>query len=584
MVAVFEIMNVMEDPTNSRPDSNAHNIQIPQIGGKIRTIPMSAGDILFMLGANGAGKSSLMQRIYSQHQKKAHWISALRQTFFVRDFQMLRPQERDSVDRDIRDRGVKPESRWTDRDAGSKPNIAITNLINMTQMQSRRIADFVYRGNSNDASQYAHNHKQPLEIMGHLLQQSNLPITLELDDNEKILAHKKGSEPYSIAQLSDGERNVILIASEVLAAQPGTMVLIDEPERHLHRSIISPLLKALFAMRSDCAFVVSTHEVTLPIDNPDSKTLLVRDCTYIERITKKSEIRLEKLGEAVSRINAAKKIVKGWDTDLMESGNEIDKEVMRDILGARRRLLFVEGAEESLDKPLYSLIFPDVSVIPKQDSKSVEHAVMSIRDLEQLHWVVAYGIIDRDARTQDDVEQLKEHRIYSLDVHSVESIYYDPQVRKAVGERMAKVVGVDAITLLEEAENAALEAIKGSARHLSEQKAEHKLRQEIFDHLPNRKKNALNEPICIRLDVPAILESESERLRRAIKSRDLDSIIACYPVRESPALVRLAKGLGFQGRREYEHAVLELLRDEPQLLVHVKGLLGTLSTDIEEHR
>ena len=584
MVAVFEIMNVMEDPTNSRPDSNAHNIQIPQIGGKIRTIPMSAGDILFMLGANGAGKSSLMQRIYSQHQKKAHWISALRQTFFVRDFQMLRPQERDSVERDIRDRGVKPESRWTDRDAGSKPNIAITNLINMTQMQSRRIADFVYRGNSNDASQYAHNHKQPLEIMGHLLQQSNLPITLELDDNEKILAHKKGSEPYSIAQLSDGERNVILIASEVLAAQPGTMVLIDEPERHLHRSIISPLLKALFAMRSDCAFVVSTHEATLPIDNPDSKTLLVRDCTYIERITKKSEISLEKLGEAVSQINAAKKTVKGWDTDLMESGNEIDKEVMRDILGARRRLLFVEGAEESLDKSLYSLIFPDVSVIPKQDSKSVEHAVMSIRDLEQLHWVVAYGIIDRDARTQDDVEQLKEHRIYSLDVHSVESIYYDPQVRKAVGERMAKVVGVDAITLLEEAENAALEAIKGSARHLSEQKAEHKLRQEIFDHLPNRKKNALNEPICIRLDVPAILESESERLRRAIKSRDLDSIIACYPVRESPALVRLAKGLGFQGRREYEHAVLELLRDEPQLLVHVKGLLGTLSTDIEEHR
>ena len=572
-------MNVMENPTNSHPDSNAHNIQIPQIGGKIRTIPMSAGDILFMLGANGAGKSSLMQRIYSQHQKKAHWISALRQTFFVQDFQMLRPQERDNVERGIRDRGAKPESRWTDRDAGSKPNIAITNLINMTQTQSRRISDLVYRGNSNDASQYAHNHKQPLEIMDHLLQQSNLPITLELDDNEKILAHKKGSEPYSIAQLSDGERNVILIASEVLAAQSGTMVLIDEPERHLHRSIISPLLKALFAMRSDCTFVVSTHEVTLPIDNPDSKTLLVRDCTYIERITKKSEIKLEELEEAVSQIKAAKKTVKGWDTDLMESGNEIDKEVMRDILGARRRLLFVEGAEGSLDKPLYSLIFPDVSVIPKQDSKSVEHAVTSIRDLEQLHWVVAYGIIDRDARTQDDVERLKKCGIYSL-----ESIYYDPQVRKMAGERMAKVMGADAITLLEEAENAALEAIKGSARHLSELKAEHKMRQEIFDHLPNRKKDALSEPICIYLDGPAILESESERLSRAIKSRDLDFIIACYPVRESPALVRLVKELKFQGRREYERTVLELLKDEPQLLVHVKGLLGTLSTDIEEHR
>ena len=362
------------------------------------------------------------------------------------------------------------------------------------------------------------------------------------------------------------------------------MVLIDEPERHLHRSIISPLLKALFAMRSDCAFVVSTHEVTLPIDNPDSKTLLVRDCTYIEKTTKNSERSLEELKEAVSQIKAAKNAVKGWDTDLMESGNKIDSEVMRDILGARRRLLFVEGAEESLDRLLYSLIFPDVSVIPKQDSKSVEHAVTSIRDLEQLHWVVAYGIIDRDARTQDDVERLKERGIYSLDVHSVESIYYDPQVRKAIGERMAKVVGADAIALLEEAENAALEAIKRSTRHLSELKAEHKMRQEIFDHLPNRKKNALNEPICIRLDGPAILENESGRLGRAIERCDLDSIIACYPVRETPALVCLAKGLKFQGRREYERAVLELLKNKPQLLVHVKGLLGTLPTDIEEHR
>ena len=93
-------------------------------------------------------------------------------------------------------------------------------------------------------------------------------ITLELVDNEKMLARKKGSKPYSIAELSDGERNVILIASEVLAVPSSTMILIDEPEQHLHQSIISSFLKALFTMRSDCVFVVSTHEVILPIDNP----------------------------------------------------------------------------------------------------------------------------------------------------------------------------------------------------------------------------------------------------------------------------------------------------------------------------
>ena len=277
-----------------------------------------------------------------------------------------------------------------------------------------------------------------------------------------------------------------------------------------------------------------------------------------------------------------RKTAKGWDTDLVESRDGVDREVMRDILGARRRLLFVEGTEQSLDKPLYSLIFPDVSVIPKQGSKSVEHAVKSIRDLEQLHWVVAYGIVDKDMRTQDDVKQLKEHGIYSLDVHSVESIYYNSQVRKAAGERMAKTLGADAATLLQDAENAALKAIKESATHLSELKTEHQIHQEILEHLPNRKTSALNELICIRVDGSDILRNESEKLNRAIESHNLDSIIACYSVRESSALRQLAIGLKYQSRREYEQAVLQLLKDSPHVLAHVKSLLGTLPTDIKE--
>ena len=494
---------------------------------------------------------------------------------------MLGPTEKSSMEKNIRGRWARPASRWTDNDAASKPNIAITNLINTIQRQEHQIADFVYRGNSNDASQYADKHKHPLEIINGLLQQSNLPITLELTDNKKMLARKKGSEPYSIAELSDGERNVILIASEVLAVPSSTMVLIDEPEHHLHQSIISSLMKALFAMRSDCAFVVSTHEVILPIANPDSKTLLVRDCTYMEKTATNSETNIQKLKEAVLQIPTAK-TAKSWNTVLVESRDEVDREVMRDILGARRRLLFVEGTEQSLDKPLYSLIFPDVSVIPKQDSKSVEHAVKSTRDLEQLHWVDAYGIVDRDTRTQDDVKQLKEHGIYSLDVHSVESIYYNSQVRKVAGERMAKIIGVDAATLLKDAENAALRAIKESATHLIELKTEHAIRQKILKCIPNRKTSELNKLIHIHVDGPVILKNESERLNADIESHNLDSIIACYPVRESSALDQLAKELKYPGCREYEQAVLELLNDEPHVLAHVKSLLGTLPADIKE--
>ena len=55
-----------------------------------------------------------------------------------------------------------------------------------------------------------------------------------------------------------------IIAAEVLTAKPDTLVLLDEPERHLHRSIISPLLNSLISKRRDCSFIVSTHLVTEP--------------------------------------------------------------------------------------------------------------------------------------------------------------------------------------------------------------------------------------------------------------------------------------------------------------------------------
>ena len=43
---------------------------------------------------------------------------------------------------------------------------------------------------------------------------------------------------YGAAELSDGERNALLISAEILTAKDGTLLIIDEPERHLHRSII----------------------------------------------------------------------------------------------------------------------------------------------------------------------------------------------------------------------------------------------------------------------------------------------------------------------------------------------------------
>ena len=78
-----------------------------------------------------------------------------------------------------------------------------------------------------------------------------------------------------MAQMSDGERSATIIAANVITAESESVLLIDEPERHLHRSVIEPFLSALFTFRKDCIFVIATHEIALPVANSDTQVLML---------------------------------------------------------------------------------------------------------------------------------------------------------------------------------------------------------------------------------------------------------------------------------------------------------------------
>jgi ABC-type cobalamin/Fe3+-siderophores transport system ATPase subunit len=241
-------------------------------------VTLEFGEVLFVLGANGTGKSSLMQRLSKAHSKQTRWISAHRQSWFGSAIS-LSPQPKRQTETDMRNADTQLHSRWKDDYAGQRANIAIYELVEAENIDARAIAKAVRAENP----QLVERLKQadpPIMVINELLRASNLPIQLSLHDNEQVVASKSGSTPYSVAHLSDGERNALLIAANVLTAKAGTLILLDEPERHLHRSIISPLLTQLFKKRLDYAFVVSTHDVLLPLDNPGARTLLIRGCTY----------------------------------------------------------------------------------------------------------------------------------------------------------------------------------------------------------------------------------------------------------------------------------------------------------------
>lgn len=395
-----------------------------------------------------------------------------------------------------------------------------------------------------------------LAILNRLLRLSNIAIIISIETSGEITAIRNNSKPYSIAKLSDGERNAILIAANVLTVAAGTLLLIDEPERHLHRLIVSPLLSLLLKERPDCAFVVSTHEPMLPVDNPQSKVLLTRACIYE--------------GDTVI----------SYDIDLLNKTDTIDDDLKRTILGERRKIVFVEGVEHSLDKPLYSLLFPNASIVAESNCREVENAVVGIRSAAELHWAKPFGLVDNDSSDPARIADLHAKSVTALSVYSVESIYYRPAVQRLVGEKISAVTGGDLEEMLQTSKTDAIKWIRKNTKHLSDCIADKMARAQVCSLLPKKGEIANGGERTVTIDFTKIAHDEGSRLAQLVSASDFIGVLQRYPIRESSALDAIAKALNFPNRHLYEAAVRKLLIDDPKAVKLVRSLLGSLPADL----
>lgn len=528
-------------------------LQFPKIiesGIQSFDLPMSAGDVIFVVGANGTGKSSLIQEFYIQHSGPKRRISAHRQTWFGSNSVTMAPSQKRQYEQNVIANDNSHQARWMEHNSNERTGITIFDLIDAQNIRARGIADAVDDDNQNEVERLKRK-EAPLAALNELLQLSNIPISIAIEANESLVARKLGGEPFSVAQLSDGERNALLMAGDVLTAKPGSFLLVDEPERHLHRAIISPLLTLLFERRRDCAFVISTHDVDLAIDYRDARQLLVRSCQFS--------------GDAPQ----------AWDADLMISGT-IDADTKHDILGSRRKMLFVEGKATSLDNALYSIVFPQVSVIPKETCRQVEQSVLGVNEVSSEHWVQAWGIIDNDGHEQSDVDRKMANGIYSVPFYSIESIYYHPTIIEMIAVRQASVQGGDAQKMSKNAADAAIASLHSDAERLSLKSAEKSIRRAIFSALPNQTTIRTKVPVSISVNTAAVVAAKAESFENALANKDWTSIVTSSPVRESQALNSLVRELGFQKLSDYEKSVRKLLLDDADALAFVRNLFSDL--------
>jgi hypothetical protein len=215
---------------------------------------------------------------------------------------------------------------------------------------------------------------------------------LEVGASEINVKSKGCSEIYGARDLSDGERIIFYLIGECLAAPDNAVIIIDEPELHLHKSIQADLWDAIEAERSDCIFVYLTHDLEFATSRVEAPKICLREYDGAN-----------------------------WEWYLVPPDSSIPEDILLQILGSRRPVLFVEGETTSWDYLLYSYAYPGYNLAQVASCEHVIHATGSFSTLKNLHHLECHGIVDRDRRTEEQIEYLQSRNVSVLEVSEIEN-------------------------------------------------------------------------------------------------------------------------------------------------------------------
>ena len=538
-------------------------LQIPRPSRDSLTVSVGLGEQLFVVGANGTGKSALFH-YWSRNMgvQMIKRIAAHRQTWFNSGNLELTACSRKDFERNVRVWDGQDDARWMEHGPTQRQSAVLFDLVAKDNTRYRTIGQYMDDDRPDEAAAFASKSESTFKQLNDLLSLGTLTVSLSNSNDEEILAqHSSSGRSFSLAQMSDGERAAALMAVNVLTVKPGTTLLIDEPERHLHRSIIEPFLSALFAKRQDCVFVISTHEIALPIANREANVIVLRSCAW----------------------NGNQSIA--WDAEVLESGAPLPEDLRRDVLGARRRILFVEGTANSREMPLYGASFPVLSVIPKGSYSEVIRAVNGLRSSQEHHHVEAFGLIDKDARQPDDIEKLANSGIFALEVCSVESLYYCTDAISAVGSRQMESLGGNEHELALKALHKALEAIDNNAdiaERMAARRSEGRIRNQVERLTPDwRAIKQFGERLSISLLNESPYPEELRRFNDLVNTGDWDGLVSRYPLRESNVFDTIARAIRCVDRADYERMVVTRIRKDEDLARRLKRHIKPLAELID---
>jgi len=403
----------------------------------------SAGPIV-VVGANGSGKSRLGWWIEEQDTANVHRVSAQKSLALPEE---VRTWSLDKATETFTYGTTNPNADWLRQSgklSGRWGNHPVTHLLNdieplMVLLHTEEYEKLLEKkaiGKGPDAKQdpklqmdsnSSAKHLDKPEPGGYAMRATDMEET-KLDVITRMWAelfpHRKlvvgagtintapsdsTAELYNAADMSDGERVALYLIGECLCAPSAAKLVIDEPEMHLHKSLVSRLWDLIEAERSDCLFVYLTHDLDFAASRKNATYVCLRDFDGKE-----------------------------WDWFIVPKGGDIPEPILLSILGSRKPILFVEGEHGSLDEQIYELAYPEWFVVPRGSCAKVDEAVRAFRSLRHLHRLDVKGIVDKDYRPPKEVEKLRSQGIFVLRVANIENVFLAEDVLKEAARLLGR--------------------------------------------------------------------------------------------------------------------------------------------------
>ncbi|MCP9060124.1 MULTISPECIES: AAA family ATPase [unclassified Streptococcus] len=351
-----------------------------------------------IIGANGAGKTSLINELRKNSIDEMYVLPAQKLLYFVSNTHNRNGITKEKYIQDLKEVNIKYDTieiqthQIEDDFSGT-----FTKLITLW------VKDFA-KVMTDNARVVGEVSIALLDRVEQIWNQIFPEITFYPESDDRVLEVVRNGDKYSINGLSDGERCVLFYIGNVLLAPENSYIVVDEPETFLNAAVYNELWDLLISERHDCQFIFASHNM----DFVQSRT----NATYIwcKKFEAPYNLEYQKLDDSLN----------------------LPLKLLTEVSGTKKPILFCEGTKNSIDYQIYSKLFSDFCFVkPVQGHKQVIQHTKAYNNLQLLHGNTAYGIIDNDWMDKSSIQVYKEQGIFVLPFNEVEMILVDEEVVKS---------------------------------------------------------------------------------------------------------------------------------------------------------